>query len=282
MIRKFQLYNRLLEGPAHPLAESLEQDGHVFRKGALSAETIDALRDEVAQVFEQYPPDRRKNCLEAERGAMFRYEMFNRSARCQELLARRELLDVVEPVLGDDCHVVACTAWRNPPGQAHAPYGQEWHVDGGPHVVRPAGVPWPQAIPYPIFVVTAHVYLEPVRIEDGPTAVLPGSHRSGRLPPHERRLDLDLTYEGQAGLAHVADAGDIGFFVSDIWHRRLPPQEEGSGRFFLQFIYGRREIAQRVLPPEVLNPANDEARARATTPRERELLGIHEQGFYDA
>ena len=282
MIRKFELYNRLLEEPAHPLAEALEQDGHAFRAGALSAETVAALREEVALVFEEYPSDRRKNGRDPERGAMFRYEMFNRSARCQEVLARRELLEVVEPVLGDDCHVLACTAWRNPPGTAHAPYGQEWHVDGGPHVVRPAGVPWPDAIPYPIFVVTAHVYLEPVRFEDGPTAVLPGSHRSGGLPPHERRLDLDLTYDGRPGLAHVADPGDVGFFVSDSWHRRLPPQEGSRGRFFLQIVYGRREIAQRVLPPEVLNPANDAARERARTSRERELLGIHEQGFYDA
>tara|TARA_R110002072_G_scaffold10443_6_gene48540 strand:+ start:3935 stop:4783 length:849 start_codon:yes stop_codon:yes gene_type:complete len=282
MIRKSQNYNRLRVDPGHPLAQSLEQDGHAFRPGALSKEIIQALRAEVSEVFDRYPPDRRKNCLDAERGAMFRYEMFNRSALCQDILAHREILEAVEPVLGDDCHVIACTAWRNPPGSAHAPYGQEWHVDGGPHVVRPEGVPWPDAIPYPVFVVTAHVYLDPCRIEDGPTAVLPGSHRSGRLPPHERRLDLDLTYEGRAGLAHVAEPGDVGFFVSDSWHRRLPPQEEGRGRFFLQVIYGRREIAQRLLPSDAHHPANAAAVSRATTARERQLLGIHEQGFYDA
>lgn len=282
MIRKFKDYNRLLEGHDHPPARSLEEDSHAFIPGAFSTETIDALRDEITEVFERYPPDQRKNCLDAERAAMFRYEMFNRSPLCQEILARREILDAVEPVLGDDCHVVSCTAWRNPPGSAHAPFGQEWHVDGGPHVVRPEGVPWPDEIPYPIFVVTAHIYLRRCRMEDGPTAVLPGSHRSGALPPHARRWDLDLTYDGRPGLAHVAEAGDVGFFVSDSWHRRLPPQESGEGRYFLQVVYGRREIAQRVLPPEVLNPANEDALARATTPRQRELLGVHEQGFYDA
>lgn len=282
MIRKFQDYNRILEGNAHPQAVSLENDGHAFLSGAFPAETIAALRDEITEVFERVPPDRRKNCLEPERGVMFRYEMFNRSALCQEILARREILDAIEPVLGDDCHVVACTAWRNSPGNAHAPHGQEWHVDGGPHVVRPEGVPWPDAIPYPIFVVAVHVYLRPCHLEDGPTAVLPGSHRSGRLPPHARRWDLDLTYEGRSGLAHVAEPGDVSFFVSDSWHRRLPPQQESPGRFFLQINYGRREIAQRVLPPDVLNPANEAARARATTLRMRQLIGIHEQGFYDA
>ena len=282
MIRKFENYNRLLENHDHPQARSLEEEGYAFLSGAFSAETTEALRSEISEVFERVPPDRRKNCLDPERGAMFRYEMFNRSARCQEILGRREILDAVEPVLGDDCHVIACTAWRNPPGSAHAPYGQEWHVDGGPHVVRPEGVPWPDEIPYPVFVVTAHVYLWPCRLDDGPTAVLPGSHRSGRLPPHERRWDLDLTYDGRPGLALVAEPGDVGFFVSDSWHRRLPPQEQSPGRHFLQVIYGRREIAQRLLAPEAHHPANEAALSRATTPRQRELLGIHEQGFYDA
>lgn len=283
MIRKLENYNRILEGNTHPQARSLEEDGHAFIPGAFSPETIEALRAEISEVFRTVPPDRRKNCLEPERAAMFRYEMFNRSARCQEILGRREILDAIEPVLGDDCHVVACTAWRNPPETTHAPYGQEWHVDGGPHVVRPEGVPWPDAIPYPVFMVAVHVYLQPVRLEDGlQVDVLPGSHRSGRLPPHARRWDLDLTYEGRSGLAHVASPGDVSFFVSDSWHRRLPPQEGTNGRYFLQINYGRREIAQRILPGEVLNPANEAARARAATLRERQLLGIHEQGFYDA
>ena len=282
MISKSQNYNRIIEDNGHPHARALEQDGHAFIPGAFSKQTIEALRTEVTEVFERVPPDRRNNCLQPERGAMFRYELFNRSALCQEIIARREILDSVEPVLGDDCHMIACTAWRNPPGTSHAPYGQEWHIDGGPHVVRPEGVPWPDAIPYPVFVVTAHIYLQPVRLEDGPTAVLSGSHRSGRLPPHAKRWDLDLTYDGRSGLAHVAEAGDVGFFVSDSWHRRLPPQEKSKGRDFIQVIYGRREIAQRVLTPEVLNPANEAALARATTSRQRQLLGIHEQGFYDA
>lgn len=282
MIEKVDNYNRLIERVDHPGACSLEDDGHAFLPGAFSTETIDALRAEIADVYRYVPPDRRDNCLDPERAAMFRYQMFNRSPLCQEIIGRREILDALEPVLGDDCHVIACTAWRNPADPAHAPNGQEWHVDGGPHVPRPEGVPWPEAIPYPIFVITAHIYLEPCTLDDGPTAVLPGSHKAGRLPPFERRWDLDLTYEGKGGLAHVAEAGDVGFFVSDSWHRRLPPQESGSGRHFLQVNYARREIAQRVLPADVVNPVNDQARARAKTLRQRQLLGLHEQGFYDS
>lgn len=281
MITKSDNYNRLYEGPAHPVAVSLEREGHAFLRGVFDADEVAALRAEIVEVFERWPSDNRYFCRGNDRGTMFRYEMFNRSPLAQAALGRREILDGLEQVLGDDCHVIACTAWRNPADPSHAPRGQEWHVDGGPHVVRPPGTAWPEEVPYPIFVVAAQVYLAPCRIEDGPTSVLPGSHRSGGLPPHHQRWDLDLTYEGRPGYAHVAEPGDVGFVVSDAWHRRLPPRTDGAGRFFLQINYGRREIQQRVLPSEDLNPATPEAIERARTTRARQLLGIHQAGFYD-
>ena len=120
------------------------------------------------------------------RAAMFRYEMFNRSALCQDLAGQRVLLDVIEPLLGDECHIIAQTAWRNPPDPAHAPRGQEWHTDAGPHVPRKPGVSWPSDIPYPVFAIAVHVYIDDCGAADGPTAVVPGSHKSGLAPPKER------------------------------------------------------------------------------------------------
>lgn len=281
VIRKQLLYNRLYEGPAHPVAVSLERSGHAFLQGVFDPAEVSALRSEVLEVFDSLPSDEREFSSGPVRGSMFRYEMFNRSAQAQAALGHRALLDGLEQVLGDDCHVIACTAWRNPPDPSHAPRGQEWHVDGGPHVVRPPGVAWPEEIPYPIFVVAAQIYLDPCRLEDGPTSVLPASHTSGALPPHHQRWDLDLSYQGHQGVAHVAEPGDVGFVVSDAWHRRLPPRANGNGRLFLQINYGRREIAQRVLRPELSHPATPEAVGRATSERERQLIGLHPAGFYD-
>ncbi|MDF1800971.1 MAG: phytanoyl-CoA dioxygenase family protein [Planctomycetota bacterium] len=281
MITKRDNYNRLHEGPAHPVAVSLERDGFALLRGVFSPAEVADLRSEILGIFESTPSDDRYYCRGNDRGTMFRYEMFNRSARAQAALERRELLDGLEQVLGDDCHVIACTAWRNPADPSHAPRGQEWHVDGGPHVVRPEGTVWPSDIPYPVFVVAAQVYLEPCRLEDGPTSVIPGSHMSGCLPPHHQRWDLDLSYAGRPCVAMVAEPGDVSFVVSDAWHRRLPPRPEGKGRFFLQINYGRREIAQRVLPSERMHPSTPEAVERAKSERARQLLGIHGAGFYD-
>jgi hypothetical protein len=80
----------------------------------------------------------------------------------------------------------------------------------------------------------------------------------------------------------LAAAGDVGLFVSDAWHRRRAPTARSRGRLFLQTNYGRRDIAQRIRPPGSCHHASAAALARATTERERTLLGLHPPGFYDA
>jgi ectoine hydroxylase-related dioxygenase (phytanoyl-CoA dioxygenase family) len=281
MLRKLHGYNRPYDGPAPFASRCIEANGHFLLKNVFSAEEIAALRAEVEEVYRRCAPDWRNGSPTFEHAQMHRYEMYNRSALCQAAICRREILEVLDPLLGEDCHAISCTTWRNPPGAASAPRGQQWHVDGGPYIPRTEEQRWPEHLPYPIFVVTTHIYLADVGPDDGPTAILPGSHRSGRLPPHERMWDLDLDYEGFRGQSHLARAGDVTFFVSETWHRRMPPTDAGKGRFFLQTAFGRREVAQRIRPTEQLNAVSPEARARATSPRELEVLGVHPQNFYD-
>jgi hypothetical protein len=66
-----------------------------------------------------------------------------------------------------------------------------------------------------------------------------------------------------------------------VWHRRLPTGPGDRGRFFLQVHYARRDLAQRLHTTEIANQLSDEARARATTERERTLIGLHRPLFYD-
>jgi hypothetical protein len=76
-------------------------------------------------------------------------------------------------------------------------------------------------------------------------------------------------------------AGDVALFVSDAWHRGTPASG-GSGRFFLQVHYARRDIAQRIRTTSEVHHLSPEALARATTPRQRSLVGLHDPYFYDA
>ncbi len=274
MIRRlFKNLGVLDPAGAPPETAQLERDGCAHLRGVLTPDEVLQLRTEIDAVFATVPPERLRDDKEE-----FRYEMYNRSAACQAVLTHPAVLRVIEPLLGDDCHVIANTAWRNPPGFGGGP----WHCDAGPHVPRPEGVPWDDRVPYPVFAVAAHVYLRDCTLADGPTAVVPGSHRSGRLPPFDRMIDEDLSYDGRPPAVFETEAGDVVLFVSDAWHRGFPARPGGRGRDFLQVHYARRDIAQRVRPTAQANQVSTEAAARATTERARTIIGLHEPFFYDA
>lgn len=280
MITRTRGYLRPGCASAVPASEQLERDGYVVLRGVLDADDVKAIAADIDRVFAEMPPDERNPGAPPEHWAPFRYEMLNRSAPCQEVIGRRAILDVVEPLLGDDCHVIANTAWRQPPApSSHG--GQFWHMDAGPHVPRPPGVPWDPRIPYPVFAVATHIYLLDCPMAAGPTGVIPGSHTSGRTPPADRLTDDDLEWEGNRAVPLVADAGDVALFVSDIWHRRLPSGPGDPGRFFLQCHYGRRDLAQRLRTASTAHQLSPEAIDRADTPRARTLIGLHTPFFYD-
>lgn len=261
-------------GPARVPAASrqLEADGYAVLRGVFGARQVARMRHEIDEVFRTTPPERNRTDA-----AQFRYEMLNRSAAAQAAVGNRRILAAIEPLLGDNCHVIANTAWRNPANFGGGP----WHCDAGPHVPRAEGVDWDDRIPYPVFAIGAHILLKQCRTADGPTMVVPGSHRSGRLPPFERMGDPDLTYDGRPPAMLTGAAGDVALFVSDAWHAGRPARPSGRGRFFLQVHYGRRDIAQRLRPTAAAHHLSDDAAARARTDRDRTLVGLHPPYFYD-
>lgn len=258
--------------PAPDASVQLEREGYAHLAGVLDADATAALRDEIAAVYDSSGPDRERDA-----GGEWRYAMFNRSALAQTAVGERAILDVIEPLLGEDCHIIANTAWRNPAGHQ----GGRWHMDAGPHIPRPDGVRWPDEIPYPVFAIGAHLFLIDCPLEAGPTAVIPGSHRSGRLPPRDADdQGMALEFQGQGPVLLLAKAGDAILFVSDIWHRGTPARPE-FGRFFLQCHYARRDIAQRIYPTDEFSQVAPEAAARAQSERDRGLIGLHPMFFYD-
>ncbi len=273
MIRRLFKNLGVLTGDVPAESTQLERDGYAVVSPVFDAATVRTLRAEIDAVFAATEPERSRSDA-----AEFRYEMLNRSAACQTAVGHPKILAVIEPLLGEDCHVIANTAWRNPPEFAGGP----WHSDAGPHVPRPEGIEWDDRIPYPVFAIGAHLYLKDCNRADGPTAVVPGSHRSGRLAPFDQRGNAELSYDGRPPALLTARAGDVALFVSDCWHRGLPANG-GSGREFLQVHYARRDIAQRVRTTDVVNHLSDEAiaRARAGSEREQALVGLHAPMFYD-
>ncbi|HWS45211.1 MAG TPA: phytanoyl-CoA dioxygenase family protein [Acidimicrobiia bacterium] len=273
MIRRLLKNLSVLDHADAPVASAqLERDGYAILTEVFTPAEVAQLRTEIDAVFASIAPERSRGDRDE-----FRYEMLNRSAACQAAVAHPRILEAIEPLLGDDCHVIANTAWCNPPTFKGGP----WHCDAGPHVPRPEGVPWDDRIPYPVFAIAAHLYLQDCTRADGPTAIVPGSHRSGRLAPFDRMTDEHLSYDGRPPVLVEADAGDVALFVSDAWHRGMPAREGSRGRYFLQVHYGRRDIAQRIRTAVDAHQLSPEAVARATTDRARTIAGLHDPFFYD-
>ena len=282
MFERIDSLNYTSDKEAPEATLELEQRGHAVLRGVLAPDEVEELRKEILEVYATAPPDMRDSATTRELGEMYRYRMFHHSPLCQQAIGKREILDVIEPLLGQDCHLISCTSWNNPPGESNTPHGLQWHIDGGPYVPRPINTPWPAHVPYPVFIIAAHIYMSDVDVDDGPTTCISGSNQSGQMPPFDRLLDDQLSYTGNLSSQDSVKAGDVGLRVSDVWHRRSPPTDASRGRLFIQTNYGRRDIAQRLLPTEDCHQASSESLARAHSDRERRLLGVHPQAYFDA
>jgi ectoine hydroxylase-related dioxygenase (phytanoyl-CoA dioxygenase family) len=271
VIRRLGKNIGLLADPVPEAAVELERDGFTVIRDVVDDGTVAALIAEADRLFEETPPERGRPDRDE-----FRYQMLNNSELALRTIGHPRILEVVEPLLGDDCHVIANTLWRNPADFGGGP----WHCDAGPHIPRPPDVPWDERIPYPVFAIGAHILLRDCHTPDGPTAVVPGSHRSGRLAPRAQMNDPTLTFDGRPPVLLEGDAGDVAMFVSDAWHRGTPACG-GAGRLFIQVHYARRDIAQRIRPTDQVNHLSADASRWADTPRARTLVGLHEPFFYD-
>ncbi len=262
-------------------SRQLEAAGYTVLRGAFSSAEIEAMHKAVSEIYATSGIDHRGPHMSDEEQDEYRYACFNRSARVQDAIAAPVILDVIEPLLGGDCHVIANTCWRNRAGVESQQGGGNWHIDGGPHVPHDSDIRWDDRIPYPVFAIGVHILLQDCPMACGPTAVIPGSHKSGQPPPRDATNSMDLTCYDQKLVQLDGKAGDVALFVSDVWHRRLPPTAEDLGRFFIQIHYGRRDIAQRILPTADVNHLSAEAIGRAETQRQKTIIGLHNKGFYD-
>lgn len=131
MLRRVGKNLAVYRGEPPTASVELEADGFTLLRGVFTHDEVEALRAEVLAVFE--------TCDESwgeAPGDQHRHEMLNRSALSQAAIGHPTILAAIEPLLGNDCHVIANTAWNNPPEFP----GAGWHCDAGPHVPRPAEV----------------------------------------------------------------------------------------------------------------------------------------------
>ena len=97
-------------------------------------------------------------------------------------------------LLGADCHVIAMTSWLTGPGRPD----QMLHADYQA-LTLPEDVMADPRVRIPVYIATAHYYLDDLDEEIGPTRFIPGSHRAGRAPG-------TATRPGRAGRSRASSA----------------------------------------------------------------------------
>lgn len=249
---------------------AMEEDGFAYFPSALDEDEIIRLRramDELTALPESYD----RHTAPAEHGFMNKSinNAFNRDPVFVPYLDRPQIIDLVEAIHGDDCHIIGMTAWVTGPGRPD----QTLHADWQP-LELPEDVMEDPRVKIPIYISTLHFYLDDIYQELGPTNFVPGSHRAGRRP-HAG----ETSWKGVGEQSILCKAGDAVLFRSEVWHRGTANTSEQT-RYLLQVHYAQRMITQK-LPPYLNKFQFNSELLRQATPRQLRLLGDHTRGAYD-
>lgn len=252
--------------------EAFHRDGFLVLPSVLSTEECGLLRSEIDVAMAELPQPSLTKWM--------RPQMFTRGPLFEDLLDRSPTIDLAERLLRyergdsiqegegaiwDTCHVLNVTASVSLKDDE----GDHWHIDDYLLMPRPKGVPWDERIPFPVHIISALYYLNDVGPNDGPTHVVPGSHKSGQRPDPQAEAP---TYEGRGLLVVEARAGDCLIFHSQLWHR-AGPHGGGRVRYVQQVHYAARFITTRFFPmPNYQMPPDLLLRL---SPRRQRLLGMH-------
>ena len=125
--------------------------------------------------------------------------VFNRDPHFIKYLDMEPVASVAERLMGDDCHIIGMTAWTTGPDRPD----QHLHADYLP-VEIPEEFLLSGAVKLPVFVATAHYYLNDIYNDLGPTKFIPGSHLAGRKP-----TSSDRTWRGMEEQDLICNAGRL-------------------------------------------------------------------------
>ncbi len=249
--------------------EALYRDGYVYLPKVLAVEEIAKLRKQM-DILEPRPESFDKHMQPEAHGYLNKVinNAFNRHPLFLKFLDYAGVIEIEEAVHGEDCHCIGMTAWMTGPGRPD----QKLHTDWLP-LSLPADVLADPRVRVPIFITTAHFYLDDLTVELGPTNFIPGSHLSGCSP------NGATEWKGQTEQSIMCQAGDVVIFRSEVWHRGTANTSDKT-RYLLQVHYAKRMITQK-FPPYLNRFQFDPDILKQATPRQLRLMGDHKKSNYD-
>ena len=246
---------------------NIEQNSYVYLPTILSKDEVANLKHCIDEIiprpdsndFFGDPGDKTKSGADS----VHIKNAFNHHPSLASCIDKNQVIEIAERTMGEDCHLVGMSAWKSGPGRPD----QNLHVDYRP-IDLPDDIASDPRVRLPIFIATAHFYLNDITEEIGPTRMIPGSHRAGRKPKTN-----ETDWNGINQQSVMVNAGDVVMFRSEIWHRGSANIGTAT-RYLIQVHYANRWISSRMPPylnkfqvaPELLDTA---------TPRQLRLLGNH-------
>lgn len=248
-LRELRLHGR---GLGEEEIRTLDQQGYVIVEDVLSEAQCARMAAEFDRLSAQ-EGERGGHEVHVEPGAPRLSNIFNKTDAFDACLACRPILEAAHHLLGEiKLHGANL---RDPlPGRGHQPL----HCDVPKHFEDD----W--------WIINALVLIDPLTPDNGPTRVIPGSHRWAPInvpgvnvgdwrptpPSAEDRAripaDLDAPYPGEV---HVqAPAGAVVICNGHIWHSGTT-NRSGARRRMLHLSYTRRDLPQQLVQRDYVTPA---------------------------
>jgi ectoine hydroxylase-related dioxygenase (phytanoyl-CoA dioxygenase family) len=229
----------------------LDEQGYVVLESAMSAELLRELRNRILELFDE-EGDRAGHEFRTEEHAHRLANLVDKGEVFRRAIVLPAVLDLVKHVIGDDCKLSSLNARSADPG---ADVGQPLHVDMGA-IADEKGY----------WVCNTVWLLDDFTPDNGPTRMVPGSHKWGSRP-QDMMSDPYAPHPDEVLL--IAPAGSIAVMNAHMWHGGTA-NRTGSPRLAMHAFYCRRDKPQQQYQKQLLRP---EVQA-ALSPQLRSVLAL--------
>ena len=240
--------------------ESFDTNGYIVLRGALSQDEIRPLR-EAADRAEQRWLDN-PNRIGDDFPYLRRVEpLIEYDDVFVDLLDHEAFFPLIREILGSSIAMIDTSYFITASGQGWG-NTSDWHVD--------EALTGPHGAPIPLMAKVSISLDEISDLDDGPTALIPGSHRlsyNANPPAPEDPRDMP----GKVPL--LVSPGDVAIFHGRVHHAAMPNVGDRTRRM-LHYNYGH--IWMKTWPGFV---PSERLRAAATTPERKQLLHVSEHHY---
>ena len=229
----------------------LDEQGFVLLENCMGVDLLEELRRRIGELFAE-EGDRAGSEFKTEEHARRLANLVDKGDVFRRAIASPDVLEHVRYVLGPEIKLSSLNARSADP---HTDIGQPLHVDM-------AAIPDEKGY----WVCNTVWMLDDFTRENGPTRMVPGSHKWGKRP--QEVLDDPLKpYPGEVLL--TGNAGSVAVMNAHLWHAGTA-NGTSAPRLAMHAFYCRRDKPQQQYQKQLLRPETQ----AALTPELRHILAL--------